>query len=310
MKLKSKLIMSGVALAACAATLTSTTYAWYTTNTSVSADGIQGATATTGDASIFISTDGLNWSQSVTLEKSSTFDTANGGNMNSASLKPVACSTTGTFSLMAGGSAAKTDVLTFYLYFKTAVTGEDVPLYFSSISVANADSSVNQVDNLLNGTSDTSKPAIGVSRDKAKYGVDIVKALGMVTTATTTTYAAGSATGSKEAVQTFTDLQKHATALDDVNVTEVADTNMALNYYNEVMGGVIEKPDSGLATFSQANFTKGASHTKIAVLDKDSGICAVRFDVLLNGWDEYCFDSCKNQRFTISLGFTSDNKVS
>ena len=31
MKLRNKLIMSGVALAACAATLTSTTYAWYTT---------------------------------------------------------------------------------------------------------------------------------------------------------------------------------------------------------------------------------------------------------------------------------------
>ena len=40
--------MSGVALAACAATLTSTTYAWYTANTSVSADGIQAATVDTG----------------------------------------------------------------------------------------------------------------------------------------------------------------------------------------------------------------------------------------------------------------------
>ena len=50
-----KLILSGTALAAVAATLGTSTYAWYTANETVSATNINGASAGATDASIFIS---------------------------------------------------------------------------------------------------------------------------------------------------------------------------------------------------------------------------------------------------------------
>ena len=51
MKLNKKLIMSCAALAACATTLVSSTYAWYTTNTEVTLDTVTGSTAAAADNS-------------------------------------------------------------------------------------------------------------------------------------------------------------------------------------------------------------------------------------------------------------------
>lgn len=302
-----KLALSGVALAATAATLATSTYAWYTSNTTVTANNVSGAAADTGDSSIFVSTDAKNWSQSVdlTFDETNTaavMDAANGSNFASAKLIPVQ-SVGGVLKSKDGKANAGTnDVLTFYLYFKTAKTSDDVNLYFNSIAVKNKDSKLTEVDNLLNGSS---KDNVGVDTSKSSYAVDIVKALGMYTTTTTTEYSTiGNASGSVEEVKNKLDLQKNATAFDDINVKN-AD---ALAYYNAVMGGTVLTKGEDVDTLTEASFIVGDTHTKVAVLDKDGGVCAVRFDVFLNGWDEYCYDACKGQNFTITLGFTSNNK--
>ena len=141
MKLKGKLIMSAAALAACAATLTSTTYAWYTTNTEVNANGISGATASSGDTSIFISKDHEEWGQTVTITATDT-----NGNFKDSSLIPlqnsVAGAAFGAMTQLDGTTAGiKNNVLTFDLYVKTAATTKEAPidLYLSKFIVtANA----------------------------------------------------------------------------------------------------------------------------------------------------------------------------
>lgn len=57
MKLKgiTKLVLAGTALAATAATLTTSTYAWYVTNAKVDATGVSGKVAATSTGSLFIS---------------------------------------------------------------------------------------------------------------------------------------------------------------------------------------------------------------------------------------------------------------
>lgn len=56
MKLKgiTKLVLAGTALAATAATLTTSTYAWYVTNASVEAKGVSGSVASTSTGSLYI----------------------------------------------------------------------------------------------------------------------------------------------------------------------------------------------------------------------------------------------------------------
>ena len=418
MKLRNKLIMSGVALAACAATLTSTTYAWYTTNTEVSATGISGAALESGTSSIYISLDGEEWGQSVDLTDALT-----------GTLVPVSLDGTKKFRKLSntasdagfmGAEASGNDVVSFTLYFKTAVTTTNVNIYFKDILVKNKATSLSTVDNLLynksytkvlagatyeannhyytyllasyspvvvtsltfaelknnlyihNGSkyvqladdaeftegktyytyrpssyveiSDETKatfaaestgaaafataianglyvPAAdqtasngaGVNRSNAKYGVDFIKALGMTTSWTstgdspTTTFAAYDL-GTKVA----------ATALGDTNVSLSQNQNGALNYYNEVMGTTVNKPDvvgqsdaadvAAKKLYSLSNLTTSAGTTNgslVCTVPSDGTTIAVTFKIFLNGWDEYCYDCCKGQEFDMQMSFTS-----
>ena len=326
-KLTRKLFLSCAALCACAATLVSTTFAWYTTNTSVDASNISSASAGTGDSSIFISLDGSSFKQSVDFDLSgknasqvTAFDGANGSNFGTASLAPVQLLAEGTNFKKMDGSTDKgaNDVLYFCIYFKTAKTGADVPLYLEGITLKNkaANLTNHMTDNLLNGTSSTkpaptqenssattNKPEIGVDRNESQYAVDIIDALAMQITTAASTYTAKTPSGSKAAFTNKLNLQSVAdtNGIAPVNVG----TPNALNYYNEVMEASLSKPVTA-ASLTTPNFALG-SRTQIATLDKDGGICCVKFEIFLDGWDEYCYDACKGQSFTIDLKFSSNN---
>jgi len=70
MKLRNKLILSCAALAAVATTAVSTTFAWYTSNTDVTATGITANTESKGDDTLLISTTGHlgDWHSTVNLD--------------------------------------------------------------------------------------------------------------------------------------------------------------------------------------------------------------------------------------------------
>ena len=71
MKLRNKLILSCAALAAVATTAVSTTYAWYTSNTEVSATGLTAKTDNNGADTLLISKTGGKgtWSSSIAFEE-------------------------------------------------------------------------------------------------------------------------------------------------------------------------------------------------------------------------------------------------
>ena len=83
-KLTRKLFLSICTLAICAVTLVSTTFAWYTTNTEVSASNINGASAATGTSSLLISKNGSDWAQSISFANEVTKDAD--GNINNVSV--------------------------------------------------------------------------------------------------------------------------------------------------------------------------------------------------------------------------------
>ena len=60
-----KLAMSGVALAAVAATLGTSTYAWYVINPTATVTGVEASTAANGSTSILVSKDGSNFSGKI-----------------------------------------------------------------------------------------------------------------------------------------------------------------------------------------------------------------------------------------------------
>ncbi len=319
MKLKGKLIMSAAALAACAATLTSTTYAWYTSNTQVDASGITGTSASTGDANVLISTDHTNWSQSVDLSESlrqyytnNTFQTVSPENAKtdfykamSQTIVPAQATVDGDEIVYKGldttAAFSENGVMTITLYVKTTATGgeDKIPLYLKTISITNTATTLPTADNLLNGKNTTEENG-GVDNTKASYSADITKALWMSYTSTSNDDA--------NKTDIFDLSAADSTPLTDVNLTNPN----ALTYLNKVQetNYTKGKTKDGATNVSLAAERKlgGTGNTNITVanLDPTGEYTTLTFTFFLNGWDEYCFDACKGQTFNVSLAFTTE----
>lgn len=294
MKLKGKLIMSAAALAACAATLTSTTYAWYTTNTTVDASNVSGTTADSGDASILISQDPKEasgkktWASSVSVTKEN--------QKNSTSLIPLEYTST-QFQALNSTSANTDGYLEFKLYFKTAKVnnGEGTTkLYLKTFKATNAASSLEESDNLIYTGVEAGKDySKGLDAGAPTYKIDAARCLGLVMDS-----------------DTVTDLKSHAFDVTEGTLKEDSAKNDGINaitYYNSVMNPAEPLTAEGhnLKTLGAPD-SKGTNALEIAKLPNDGTETYVTFKVYLNGWDKYCFDACKGQTFNFEIAFTSD----
>ena len=182
-KLVRKLALSCFALGACALTLASTTYAWWTTNTEVSANEVTGTASTSGAASIFISSDLDVWAQSVSLKAQ--LDESKSG----TDMIPLELRADGKLYEYGATTATTSDkkFLQFKLYFKTAKTTAPVTIYFDDITVSNTNT-LKTFDNLLYKNNNFSLQEVGVDPDLHQtYSANIVNALAMTTTSTAKT---------------------------------------------------------------------------------------------------------------------------
>lgn len=291
MKLKGKLIMSAAALAACAATLTSTTYAWYTANTSVDAKGITGTTADTGASSIQIAKEkeeNKKWSSLVNLELSDI--------TNYNKLTPLQYNNDFTFTDLKG--AESTDgYLSFTLYFRTAKTSKDVPLYLKTFTATNTATKLTDFDNMVYDSGVDLNWDKGMDSNAPKYSVDAVRCLGLVMDS-----------DSAEDLKSKSYQVTEGTLKTETTTTANAD---ALKYYNAFIASGSQLSKTGntkLVDVTEANST-GAKALQVGNLDKDGGVTTITFKVYLDGWDKYCFDACKGQTFNFTVSFTSDEKV-
>ncbi len=301
MKLKSKLIMSGVALAACAATLTSTTYAWYTTNTEVTASGLTAGSAASGDSSILISKTGESgtWVQNITDLEATGTPSLVPLMLNTTDGKLYAAASTVNEQkkiVLAQSASTNSSFVEFDLFFKTSATDKNVPIYLKSMTIANAAESQDDLtawENLNNGKTDA-----GISKAATSYKKDIVDALAFTITTvdSETTYGTD---------QTFTKLDGK-TAYKPISgwVTSLGTTGDATDahaYFNALDAN--KQLDSAIST---DNSTAIGANTLICCLKADGTAAAkVTFRFYLNGSDPDCFDACKGQNFTLALSFTS-----
>lgn len=291
MKLKGKLIMSAAALAACAATLTSTTYAWYTANTTVDAKGITGTTAETGSSSIQIAKEkeeNKKWSSLVNLESKDI--------TNYDKLTPLQYNNDFTFTDLKGANSTD-GYLSFTLYFRTAKTSKDVPLYLKTFTATNTAENLTDFDNMVYDSKVASNWEKGMDSNAPKYSVDAVRCLGLVMDS-----------DSAEDLKNKSYQVTEGTLKTETTTTTDAD---ALKYYNAFMatGSSLSKADNTkLVDVTEANSTSGTA-LQVGNLDKDGAVTTITFKVYLDGWDKYCFDACKGQTFNFTVSFTSDSSL-
>ena len=320
-----KLALSGAALAAVAATLGTSTYAWYTTNPTVSANNIVAGTSDTGSSSIFISKDKSDvakksWSSKVTLT-SSDFMIA------SPSLVPVSYGNAGKFATtvvdteanpkvtkLGAAQTATNSVAYVQLHFKSSKTTTEQKIYIKSVSVANTtdvDGSTdgNQLpvaDNLLYDGTDNTKN--GIPTNKATYSVDFRNALAMAV------YNAGTSTlttANSDAYDVAFSIADKKTGDNPVAVSGayLVSSGDAQGYFDAVMDyDLADSAKAAAGTMAKVGNVNGVYNgAAIAACPMDgTNYATVNFYIYLDGASQFCYDACQGQQFAINLEFTSD----
>lgn len=301
-----KLILSGTALAAVAATGATSTYAWYTTNTEVNANNIIGASAATGDASIFISGTGAagSWKQTIDYDAGeiilSGAGVADENDPEEGGLTPVTyvAGTTNNWLNQKGQAVTTPNVINFDLYFKTAPTDDDVKIAIKSVTVENTttgyagtNASLPQFENILTGSS---------------YSVNVLEALALKVGNYSSTEASNSYVGcyslTPGGIVAAAEDYTHAAGSKISGYT-------AHEYVNEVMTGEKEATSAqGVTQITSAvasfpTFSATDESIAIATLPAAGTAVSVPFTVFLNGADVDCFDACKGQTFKFSIQF-------
>lgn len=312
-KLGLKLGLSCAALAACATTLVSTTFAWYTSNDSVKATGITGKTSTQDDTLLLISKTGVKGSWGAKVE----VDTAG------VTLEPVAYDTTADAYYEWDGSNNEVDTEAVAAKGGDgALSGSVIsfPLYFKSGSTQNLDVQIETF--VLTNTSAAALPtksvlAEGTGSTEATYKIDMFRATNFVTIIGNTTEVA---TGSPAAPSSTTRTCYSLDALASANDSFVASGTTASNahtYYNNVksLTGTdaiptdktsSETTEVDIATFATAGFSIGTTGAGGASTGLDN-ILKMQVEIYLDGWDIACFDACRNQSFTLEMSFKAAN---
>ena len=317
MKLRNKLILSCAALAAVATTAVSTTYAWYTSNTKVQANNIDGSSAAAGNDMLLIAnglknTSGTiseitNASQLVFTSEVEVVAEYVGTGLVNGKLMPAAYN--GGFlenqSAAIAGTAgsATTEAAASYLHFV---------LYLKNAG-NNAGTVTMKIDSLTNETSELPVLPILGTRDQNlgqyikgssysyvegdTYSIDIQRALAMDYTLQKTE-SATSLTLAGSPTETAVDISPARTAVAD-SFADV--TGGALSYYN----GVVDTADqfTGTAPSALAQYVPTSGITGLAIDEQAASLTKIDFKIFLNGWADACFDACQGQDFTFNLKF-------
>jgi len=280
-KLTRKLFLSVAALACCAATLVSTTFAWYVNNPTAYAKGATGSTAnvdTSGSLSISKTGAANTWFKEISLTDVT------------GSLNPVHTTDGLAFTSLAGeadgegkiGStvANSTDQITITLYLKADAAGT-VDLDLETVNATLAANYKSQV-----AYNDNAPVTVGQSFMK-----DAADAMYISRTVYTGTDYATAGTTAINTLKAESDTYSNtAAAASEVTLAEGGDANA---YYEAVKEETLTTDAKTAPTTAAMAPIELTANTPVKVVYK----------IWLEGADTDCFNACTNQNFTFELTY-------
>lgn len=327
-KLGRKLVLSSLSLGLAVVTLSTTTYAWYTSNTDVSAKGMNGAIAGGSAEGLLISKDGVNFSAAITF----TADDIAALTHNGSALKPLqykAGDGGGLETLADNGVSAEAgtghEYLQFSVYVKTTASelaeGSSIPVYFNKLDIKNTTTTLPSYNILsdykVGGATGTS----GWGTNNGTYSLDAIQALSLSLTSQEAQTDTGGVVHSSKIVADYYSLNNYFTSEELKASTNLASTVDALDYYNAIMHGgdadttnYVTRPTgyapADIVKSNHAPEAADANSLEVISITDISKAYEVIFTIWLDGWDAYCFDACRGQSFSIDFGFTTVKKDS
>lgn len=291
--IKTKLGLSVASLALVAAALSTSTYAWFTTNASASTEELNVSAEAASD-SIYMSTDGVNFGKTIDIDT------------ESIKLTAVTYDKEGKkYVDLKDAAAAETAYLSFSIYFKTTATSAN-QIVFDLTNEKAKTSFVTQADTISEFTllADLNETNMAGTKVKSKItsatrlAVTPYTSQELVKVAEDTEWAAGARKAyltTEEAAEGFIDLG---------DITKV---DGAVKYYNTVMGDTLVNPYAGeetpLTENEAGNATAITDGTSVCASIKAGEIGKVDFVYYIEGWDADAFDSILGQTVDMILAF-------
>ena len=313
MKLKglTKLALSGVALAAVAATLGTSTYAWYVTNSTATVEGVQGAAKAGGLGNVLVAENSSSSSaknghgefvQDITLNTGNITTTTTAAGLIPA--LPVTALNATTANLVTAATLLNSSTKWVdvegkeiesgipFIQFDVWLLSTDATTVNFSYTIENTTAStalVNQIAYAASGL------PTNVSQGQT-FNVNIVDALRMGFTQTDFNADNTSSTTATKSV--ILDVASAATSVTNAYNGYTTGGN-ANGYYKAVLGS-----DSKIV--EAATTTVSTTVTPITVAANQE--TKLSFYIWLEGSDAQCFDSCSGQTFELHFSFDTNQQ--
>ena len=308
--LKRKLFLSIASLAVCAATLVSTTFAWYTSNTEVSASNVTGTSQANGEGLLLISKTGAD----------GTFTNSVDLGINTTSLVPVEYTSgalseptikgwnSGTASsgdeLDVTGNTSTGAYIKIELWFRGVQNSTGVSVNLKQLTLTNTTGTLPAKDVL---TTTGLGESWNISTDKT-YKVDILRNIMIGYTVEEGV--------PNEGGTAYKYTMKSVGVIDPENLCTISaedsfkaksiDSFDAHSYYEGVTG----TEPNGSDPIVDANALEVGDNLSFGTTPASTAsynALKLTLYVFINGWDKACFDAIQGQTFTLNLGFSSES---
>lgn len=274
-----KLALSAVTMGVAALTVTTTTFAWFTSNTSATASSIKATTVGAGEGNLLISTDAKNWATSATLADHS-----------ATKLAPTQL-VDGQFKDLDGTSnSANTVSYTLYFSVSNVAKGAKIQMNLSDLKFgANEEPTYQQ--KLLADAASTAKAGSTVS---VKYG-DVLAM--RIEEAVLPSDATAQAQEGQPGTLFVSGAKNYRYRAEDASGAD------AVTYYNNILGKEIVRPTEGQGDYKFETTYLSTADSKIDIYqlgeEQDSAVFGLTFTFFIDGWDAQCFNA-------VSQGSISD----
>ncbi len=333
MKLKglTKLALSGVALAAVAATLGTSTYAWYVANSTASVDGLSGATASSNSGNLLLAqltytaaddklTEAAQWGNKLSSVTVKSNNTLNPVSKDTDAIKPTAATDAEHYANPSNWHDRDLKVVpaanayNYYAFGIMSTEKSTVDMKFGIDNTTGQEGAGTFAPQTCYNTAGVSTGNGSVAVNDS-FVVDLVSALRIeVFQAPLTTTDAeenvvnatlagvGAAANSKAFTSTanfFNGALNGAYAgITAPSGVKTLTNGNAHSYYQAVAG---EAPKAGITEVAGTDLTGGV--LTLTLTPKQKTVLLVR--VWIEGTDTDCFDSVGGQSYQINLGFTA-----
>jgi hypothetical protein len=275
-----KLALSAVTMGVAALTVTTTTFAWFTSNTSATASSIKATTVGAGEGNLLISTDGKNWATTATLADHS-----------ATKLAPTQLKN-GEFKELDGttGNSANTVSYTLYFSVSNVAKGAKIQMNLSDLKFG-ADTEPTISQKLL---ADAGADAKAGSKVSVKYGdVLAMRIAEAALPSDATTQAQENQPGTLFA----NGAKNYRYREEDLSGAD------AVTYYNNILGKEISRPGANDTDYKFETTYLSTADSKIDIYQlgeqQDSAVFGLTFTFFIDGWDAQCFNA-------VSQGSISD----